>query len=269
MVQRLEGHAGGQRAVTDHRNGLAITALQAGGNGHAQRGTDRGAGVADAKGVVLALGAAREGGDAVLLAQGAHALAPAGEDLMRIRLMAHVPHQPVVRGVEDVMQRDGQLDHAQAGTEMPTGLTDRVEQFQAQFIGQGSPARLRLDDAGRPAYRTVEQGRGRALAGNLLKRRGHQANRYRYKKRRQFTSSIANCPRRAPNLADMRRYWPLLSVAAFDDIPRQGRAVASAAASNGRRACRAWSRSSRAVGLGSVETEAAQDKSVCPVGAEC
>lgn len=35
------------------------------------------------------------------------------------------------------MQRDGQLDDAQAGTEMPTGLADRVEQFQAQLIGQG------------------------------------------------------------------------------------------------------------------------------------
>jgi hypothetical protein len=35
------------------------------------------------------------------------------------------------------MQGDGQLDDAQAGTEMPTGLADRVEQFQAQLIGQG------------------------------------------------------------------------------------------------------------------------------------
>ncbi|MNF65672.1 hypothetical protein D3C84_474420 [compost metagenome] len=93
--------------------------------------------MADAKGVVLALGTTREGGDAVLLAQGAHALATTGEDLVWISLMTHVPHQPVVRGVEDVMQRDGQLDHAQAGTEMPTGLADRVEQFQAQLIGQG------------------------------------------------------------------------------------------------------------------------------------
>ena len=137
MVQRLERHAGGQRAVADHGDRLAITVLQAGGNGHAQRGADRCAGVADAKGVVLALGTTREGGNAILLAQGAHARATAGEDFVRIGLMTHVPHQPVVRGVEDVMQRDGQLDDAQAGTEMPAGLTDRVEQFQAQLIGQG------------------------------------------------------------------------------------------------------------------------------------
>jgi len=137
VVQRLERHAGGQRAVSNHRNRLALAVLQAGGNRHAQRCADRGAGVADAKGVVLALGATREGRDAVLLAQGFHALATTGEDLVRIRLMTDVPYQPVIRGVEDVMQRDGQLDDAQAGTEMPTGLADRVEQFQAQLIGQG------------------------------------------------------------------------------------------------------------------------------------
>src|SRR3546814_2455822 len=38
----------------------------------------------------------------------------------------------------------------------------------------------------------VQQRRGRAFAGNLLKRRGHQANRYRYRKRRQFTLCIAS-----------------------------------------------------------------------------
>jgi len=135
--------------------------------------------VADAKGVVLALGATRKGGDTVLLAQGAHALATASEDFMRIRLMAHVPHQPVVRGVEHVMQRDGQLDDAQAGTEMPTGLADRVEQFQAQLIGQGFQLGFTQTTQAVRRGSTVEQRRGRAFAGNLLKRRGHQANRYR------------------------------------------------------------------------------------------
>ncbi|MCY1442274.1 hypothetical protein D9M71_586380 [compost metagenome] len=112
VVQRLEGHAGGQCAITDHGDRLAWAVLQAGGDGHAQGGADRGAGVADAKGVVLALGAAREGGDAVLLAQAAHGLAAAGEDLVRIGLMADVPHQTVVGRVEDIMQGDRQLDDA-------------------------------------------------------------------------------------------------------------------------------------------------------------
>ena len=83
VVERLEGHAGGQRTVTDHRDGLALFAFQTRGDCHAQGGADRGAGMTDAEGVVLARpGAERR--RAVLLAQGAHALAAAGEDLVRI-----------------------------------------------------------------------------------------------------------------------------------------------------------------------------------------
>ncbi|MNE00106.1 hypothetical protein D3C80_925030 [compost metagenome] len=180
VVQRLESHAGGQCAVADHGNGLARIVLQAGGDGHAQGSTDRGAGVTDAKGVVLALGATREGGQAVLLAQGVHALAATGEDLVRIGLMTNVPHQAVVRGVEDVVQGDRQLDDAQAGAKMPTGLTHGVEQFLAQFVGQGLQVGFGQPAQAGRRVSAVEQRRDRAFAGDLLKRRGHQANRYRY-----------------------------------------------------------------------------------------
>ena len=93
--------------------------------------------MADAKGVVLTFGAAREGRNAVLLAQRRHFIATAGEYFVRIRLMTHVPHQPVIRGVEDVVQRDGQLNDPQACTKMSACLADGIEQFLAQFIGQG------------------------------------------------------------------------------------------------------------------------------------
>ncbi len=71
--------------------------------------------MAGAEGVVIALAAARETGDAVGLAQRIHGLAPASEYLVRIGLVAHIPHQPVIRSVIDIMQRDGQLYHAQVG----------------------------------------------------------------------------------------------------------------------------------------------------------
>ena len=45
-----------------------------------------------------------------------HALAPAGEDLVRIGLVADVPDHAVVRRVEDVVQRDRQLDRAEVAT---------------------------------------------------------------------------------------------------------------------------------------------------------
>ena len=41
-------------------------------------------------------------------------VAPAGQDLVRIGLVADVPDEAVVRRVEDVVQRDRQLDRAEA-----------------------------------------------------------------------------------------------------------------------------------------------------------
>ena len=64
-----------------------------------------------AKRVVLALGAPREAREAAFLAQGADAAAAAGDDLVRIGLVAHVPDQPVVGGIEHMVQRDGEFDH--------------------------------------------------------------------------------------------------------------------------------------------------------------
>ncbi len=85
--------------------------------------------------VVFAFGALGETGQPAALADGADAVAAAGEDLVRIGLVADVPDQLVARGVEDVVQRDGQLDHAEAGAEMAAGLGDRVDGLMAQLVG--------------------------------------------------------------------------------------------------------------------------------------
>ena len=79
---------------------------------------DRGGRMADAEGVVLAFVALRERRQAVLLLDRRDAVAAAGEDLVRIALVADVPDQAVARRVVQVVQRDGQLDHAEAGAEM-------------------------------------------------------------------------------------------------------------------------------------------------------
>ena len=89
---------------------------------HAERGRDRGRRMRGAEGVVLALVAARKARDAAELAQRRHPLAPAGQDLVRIGLVADVPDQAVVRRVEDVVQRDRQLDRAEVRREVAAGL---------------------------------------------------------------------------------------------------------------------------------------------------
>ncbi len=68
--------------------------------------------------IVFALAALGEAVQPALLADGADAVAAAGQDLMGIGLMADIPDQPVGRGVENVMKRDGQLDDAEACAQM-------------------------------------------------------------------------------------------------------------------------------------------------------
>ena len=50
--------------------------------------------------------------------------------------MSDVPHQPVVRRVEDIVQRDGEFDRAEIGREVPAGLAHRIEQKLAQLPGE-------------------------------------------------------------------------------------------------------------------------------------
>src|SRR5262249_8827298 len=60
----------------------------------------------------------------------------AGQDLVRIGLMADVPDQPVLRGIEHVVEGDRQLDDPQPGAEMAPGDRHRVHGLLAQFVGE-------------------------------------------------------------------------------------------------------------------------------------
>ena len=101
--------------------------------------------------VVFALAALGEAGQSAALAQGADAVAAAGQDLVRIGLVADVPDQPVARGVEHVVQGNGQLDDAEAGAEMAACHRHGVDGFLAQFV----------DDLGQVGFREAPQVLGR------------------------------------------------------------------------------------------------------------
>ena len=88
-----------------------------------------------AKGVVLAFGPAGEAGEATALAQRADPVAPPGQYLMRIGLVTDVPNQFVIGGIEDVMQGNRQLDHAETGSKMAARNCNRVDGLGAQFVG--------------------------------------------------------------------------------------------------------------------------------------
>ena len=92
--------------------------------------------MAHPEGVELALGTLGEGRQAVVLAHAVHGFTTAGQNLVRIGLMTHVPHQTVMGRFQRMMERHGQLDHTEPGTEVPAGTADAVQQVGAQFVSQ-------------------------------------------------------------------------------------------------------------------------------------
>src|SRR5215472_14778566 len=98
--------------------------------------------------VIGALGAFGEARQASALTQGANAAAPPGQDLVRVGLVTDVPNQPVMRGIEHIMERHGELDHPQTGTEMPAGDRHRADGLAPQLVRKrfevvdGKPAEI-------------------------------------------------------------------------------------------------------------------------------
>ena len=89
------------------------------------------------------------------LAQLGHRLAPAGQDLVRVGLVADVPHDAVVRRVEDVVQRDRELDRAEVRRQVAAGLRDRLRAGTRAARARGRAVRCGRARAGRRACRCV------------------------------------------------------------------------------------------------------------------
>ena len=101
LVDRLEGDAAGHGAVADDGDDLAVLPRAvAHGLLEADRVADRGRGVAGAHDVVLGLGDRAEGREAVVLADRLELVAAAGQDLVRVGLVADVPDHLVAWRVE-------------------------------------------------------------------------------------------------------------------------------------------------------------------------
>ena len=86
--------------------------------------------------VVLRLTPAREATDAVDLAERIEPVVPTGEELVRVGLMAGVPHDPVARRLEQAVQGDGQLDDTERTAEMAAGVGDGADDLLADLAGE-------------------------------------------------------------------------------------------------------------------------------------
>ena len=142
VVHGLVGHAGAHRAVADHRHDVEVGAGEIARPRHAERRRDRGRAVRRAERIVLALGPLGEAGQPAGLAQRPDPVAPAGQDLVGIGLMADIPDQLVLGRVEHVVQRHRQLDDAEPGAEMAAGDRDGIDRLGAQLVRQLAKAVL-------------------------------------------------------------------------------------------------------------------------------
>ena len=126
LVDGLEGDPAGQRPVADDRDDVPVGSVAA---AHRlldpDRVADRRRGVAGAHDVVLGLLDRAERRQAVVLADRVQLVAAAGQHLVRIGLVADVPEDLVVGGVEQRVQRDGDLARAEVGAEVAADLARR------------------------------------------------------------------------------------------------------------------------------------------------
>ena len=104
-------------------------------NRHAEAGGNRRRRVRGAERIVFAFSALGETGQSAALADGADAVAPAGQDLVRIGLVADIPNDAILGRVEYVVKRGREFDHAKTGAQVTAGDGYRVDCLLAQLIG--------------------------------------------------------------------------------------------------------------------------------------
>ena len=136
VVERLEAEAAGDgRVADDHRDPLQPMAEVA---GRRQALPDRqaGPGVSAVEDIVLGLAAAREATDAADLAERPEPLEPAGQQLVRVGLVAGVPDDPVARRFEEPVQGDRELDDPEGAAEVSAGRRDGRDDGLADLGGE-------------------------------------------------------------------------------------------------------------------------------------
>jgi len=143
VVEGLEGDAAREGAVADHTDdGAFLLARQAGGLGQSEAVADRRRRMARADDVVLGLGATGETRDAAVLADAGEAVAPAGDDLVGVALVADVPDDLVARAVEDAVEGDGEFNGAEARGKVAADLAHAAEDEGADLVRKQSQLEL-------------------------------------------------------------------------------------------------------------------------------
>src|SRR4029434_10205058 len=106
---------------------------------------------------MLAFGAEEKAVQPLVLPHGVNAIEATGKHLVDVALVTDVDHEPVVRRGKNAMERNGQLDNAEIGSEMTAGLREDLDQLIAHFLRELRKALLRQRFHDRRRMNPIEQ----------------------------------------------------------------------------------------------------------------
>ncbi len=86
------------------------------------------------EGIVHTLFAFAEPAQPSVLPQGMELLAATGKQLMRIRLVAGIPHDLVLRGIQQIVERHRQFDDTEVRGEVPPDIGNSVDDLFPKFL---------------------------------------------------------------------------------------------------------------------------------------
>ena len=135
IVQSFESQSAAHAPVANHGHHVAVVfAFALGGHSHAQSCGNRIGSMPAGECVIFTLVGRREGADALECPVGVEGFSPAGQNLVSVGLVSHVPYNAVVRRVEDIMKCHRQLYRTQIGSHMPGIVRDFFKNVPPQFL---------------------------------------------------------------------------------------------------------------------------------------
>ena len=137
VVQALEGKAAGEGPVADDGHHVVRLTREVACRGEAAGEADRGRGVAHREEVMLGLPGVGEARGLRVASGVEKRRRAAGEHLVRIGLMRDVEDDFVVRGLEDAVQGDGQLDRGEVGASVPADRRGALDDCRAHLVREG------------------------------------------------------------------------------------------------------------------------------------
>ena len=137
IVEPFKGQSSGNGGIADYSNDLAVFfAFQTGCDRHTQRGRYRVGGMAGNESVVGTFHGRGESAQPAQFAVGRKTFSPPGEDFVSIGLMAYVPHDAIVGGVENVVQSDGEFYCPEARCKVARILGQGIDNELTQLVAQ-------------------------------------------------------------------------------------------------------------------------------------